>query len=248
MYELNICHLYPELFNLYGDGGNVISLRKRAEWRGITVNVINIALGDSFIPENYDIVFMGGSRDYEREIIKNDFLKFKGNGIRNAIENNKTFFCMCGSYQLLGKYHKCVNGEELEFLGAIDLWTLDGEKRITGNIVFKCEFLTSENHDGKVVGFENHTGKTYLGQGVRPMGNVIKGFGNNGEDNSEGIVYKNVYCSNSWGSLLPQNPALADHLIEIALKQKYLNFSCLDCLNDELEELARNSMIKKIIG
>jgi CobQ-like glutamine amidotransferase family enzyme len=247
MYELNICHLYPELLNLYGDIGNVISLRKRAEWRGITVNIINITLEDSFIPENYDIVFMGGSQDYEWEIIKNDFLKLKGSEIKNAIENNRIFFCMCGSYQLLGNYYKRMNGEELKFLGAIDLWAEEGGKRIAGNIVFKCEFLASKNYDGKVVGFESHTGKTYLGQGVNPLGSVIKGFGNNGEDNSEGIVYKNVYCTNSWGSLLPQNPALADHLIETALKQKYLNFSCLDCLNDELEELARDSMIKKIM-
>ncbi|HEX9062327.1 MAG TPA: glutamine amidotransferase, partial [Clostridia bacterium] len=123
MYELNICHLYPDLLNLYGDRGNIIALKKRCEWRGIKVEVSTTTLGDSFIPENHDIVFLGGGQDYEQEIIQDDVIKKKGNEIKNAIEHNKTFLCICGGYQLLGKYYKTWDGREIEFLGALDLWT-----------------------------------------------------------------------------------------------------------------------------
>lgn len=248
MYELNICHLYPDLLNLYGDRGNIIALAKRLEWRGINVNTSYVTLGDMFIPENCDIVFLGGGQDYEQEIIQDDLLKSKGNEIKNAIENNKVFLCICGGYQLLGKYYKTWDGKEIEFLGAIDLWTIGGEKRMIGNLVFECDFLVSETCDGRVIGFENHSGRTYLGEKVKPLGKVIKGCGNNGEDNYEGAIYKNVYCSYSHGSLLPKNPSLSDHLISLALKQKYKDFVSLQPLNDEFEELAHNSMITRIIG
>lgn len=247
MYELNICHLYPDLLNLYGDRGNIISLKKRAEWRGINVNVHNITLGDAFVPEKYDIVFLGGGQDYEQEIIQDDVLRIKGNEIRNALESNKVFLCICGGYQLLGKYYKTWDGKEIEFLGALNLWTIGGKKRMIGNIVFECDFLKSETCDGKVVGFENHSGRTYLGPEIQPLGKIIKGSGNNGEDNFEGAIYKNVYCSYSHGSLLPKNPSFTDHLITLALKQKYSEFVSLSRLNDDFEELAHNSMIKRLV-
>lgn len=246
MYELNICHLYPDLLNLYGDRGNIIALKKRSEWRGIKVNIHNITLEDRFVPENYDIVFLGGGQDYEQEIIQDDILNRKGNEIKNAIEYGKVFLCICGGYQLLGKYYRTWDGKEIEFLGALDLWTIGGKKRMIGNIVFECDFLAAEDFDGKVVGFENHSGRTYLGSGVKPLGRVVKGHGNNGEDKFEGAVYKNVYCSYSHGSLLPKNPKLTDHLIALALKQKYKDFVSLQKLDDSLEELARRTMIERI--
>lgn len=248
MYELNICHLYPELLNLYGDRGNIIALKRRCEWRGINVNVFDVSIGDSFVPEQYDIVFLGGGQDYEQEIIQDDLLKNKAQEIKNAIENNKVFLCICGGYQLLGKYYKTWDGKQIQCLEALDLWTVGGKKRMIGNIVYECEFLMSEGCDGKIVGFENHSGKTYLGPKVNPLGKVIKGYGNNGEDGYEGAVYKNVYCSYSHGSLLPKNPSLTDHLITLALKEKYEDFVSLQKLNDELEELAHNSMIARLIG
>lgn len=247
MYELNICHLYPDLLNLYGDRGNIISLKKRAEWRGIKVNIHNITLGDAFVPEKYDIVFLGGGQDYEQEIIQDDVLRKKGNEIRNALESNKVFLCICGGYQLLGKYYKTWDGKEIQFLGALNLWTIGSKKRMIGNIVFECDFLKSETCDGKVVGFENHSGRTYLGPEVQPLGKIIKGNGNNGEDHFEGAIYKNVFCSYSHGSLLPKNPAFTDHLITLALKQKYREFVSLSRLNDDFEELAHNSMIKRLV-
>lgn len=247
MYEINICHLYPDLLNLYGDRGNIIALKKRAEWRGINVDVSNISLGDEFAPEKYDIIFLGGGQDYEQEIIQDDLIKNKGTKIKNAIENNKVFLCICGGYQLLGKYYKTWDGREIEFLGALNLWTIGGKRRMIGNMVFECDFLISGQCDGKVVGFENHSGRTFLGNGVKPLGRVIKGYGNNGEDRYEGAVYKNVYCSYSHGSLLPKNPALTDHLLNLALNQKYSDFVSLKLLNDDLEKLAHDTMIARLI-
>ena len=247
MYEINICHLYPDLLNLYGDRGNIIALKKRAEWRGITVNISNVSLNDSFNAENNDIIFLGGGQDYEQEIIQEDVLKNKGLEIRNSIEADKIFLCICGGYQLLGKYYKTWDGKEIEFLGALNLWTIGSQKRMIGNVLFECDFLKSEDNDGCIVGFENHSGRTYLGPEVKPLGRVVKGYGNNGEDKYEGANYKNVFCSYSHGSLLPKNPALTDHLITLALKQKYKDFVSLQRLDDEFEELAHNSMIKRII-
>ncbi len=119
MYEINICHLYPDLLNLYGDRGNIIALEKRCEWRGIRSNTFSVTLGENFAPENYDIIFLGGGQDYEQEIIQHDLLTDKSAEIKNAIKNNKVFLCICGGYQLLGKYYKTWEGKEIEFLGQL---------------------------------------------------------------------------------------------------------------------------------
>ncbi|HEY9062423.1 MAG TPA: glutamine amidotransferase [Pseudobacteroides sp.] len=247
MYELNICHLYPDLLNLYGDRGNIIALKRRSEWRGIKITISNVTLGDSFIPENYDIIFLGGGQDYEQTIIQDDLLKQKGSEIKNAIMNDKIFLCICGGYQLLGKYYKTWEGKEIEFLGILDLWTIGGQKRMIGNMAFECDFLKSDTFDGKVIGFENHSGRTYLGVDVKPLGRVLRGNGNNGEDDCEGALYKNVHCSYSHGSLLPKNPAFTDHLLSLALKQKYKDFVSLQPLDDVIESCAHDSMLKRIL-
>lgn len=248
MYELNICHLYPDLLNLYGDRGNIIAIARRSQWRGIKVNISDISIGDKFDAEKYDIIFLGGGQDFEQEVIQDDVLNKKGNEIRNAIENDKIFLAICGGYQLLGNYYKTWDGKEIEFLRALDLWTIGSKKRMIGNFCFECDFLKTDSFDGRVVGFENHSGRTYLGPSVRPLGKIVKGYGNNGEDGFEGAIYKNVYCSYSHGSLLPKNPHLTDYLITLALKQKYKDFDSLEKLNDELEELARKTMIQRIVG
>ncbi len=248
MYELNICHLYPNLLNLYGDIGNITALKKRSEWRGINATVSNVTIRERFIPENYDIVFLGGGQDYEQEIVQNDLIKEKASEIKNAIKNNKVFLCICGGYQMLGNYYKTWEGKEIEFLGALNLWTIGSKTRMIGNMVFQCDFLRSKNSDGRIVGFENHSGKTYLGPELKPLGKVLKGYGNNGEDGFEGAIYKNVYCSYSHGSLLPKNPALTDYLITKALKQKYKDFIFLPRLDNKFEGLAHNSMMQRVIG
>jgi CobQ-like glutamine amidotransferase family enzyme len=248
MYELTLCHLYPDLMNLYGDRGNIIALSKRCQWRGIDLKVIPVSLKDPFEYENYDIVFMGGGQDYEQAIIQEDLMQGKRQWIIEAVEAGKVFLGICGGLQLLGKYYRTHTGSEIECIGALNLWTHGGETRLIGNLVYEVDFLKDEHQSGYVIGFENHSGKTYLGDGVKPLGKVIKGFGNNGEDGFEGAVYKNVYCSYSHGSLLPKNPALTDHLIKLALLNKYPDFQGLEPLENTMENIARQSLLKRFLA
>lgn len=248
MYEITICHLYPDLLNLYGDRGNIIALTKRCEWRGIRVNIRTVSLNDRFSPEEYDILFIGGGQDYEQSIIKDDLLKGKREAIKEAVESGRVILAVCGGLQLLGRYYRTHDGRDIECIGAVDLWTHGGDVRLIGNLVFECDFLKSDHFDGRVVGFENHSGKTWLGPGVKPMGRVLKGFGLNGEDGYEGAIYRNAYLTYTHGSLLPKNPALADHLITLALRNRYEGFESLEPLDDGLEMSARDSMIGRILG
>lgn len=247
MYEINICHLYPDLLNLYGDKGNLTALQRRCEWRGIKANIYGVTLYEPFIPENYDMVFIGGGQDYEQEIIKNDIVYTKGQEIKNAIENGMIFLCICGGYQMLGRYYRTIEGNIVESLGALDVWTIAKKKRMAGNLLFECDFLKYENSGGMLVGFENHSGRTYLGPSVKPLGKVIEGYGNNGEDGYEGAVYKNTYCSYSHGSLLPKNPCFTDYLLMLVLKRKYKDFAFLGVLDDSFEDIARKSMVMKLM-
>ncbi len=247
MYDLNICHLYPDLLNTYGDRGNILALQRRAQWHGINTGVTNITIGDFFDSSEYDLIFLGGGQDYEQEIIQADVLNQKGGEIKTAIDNMKVFLCICGGYQLMGKYYKTWDGKEIEFLGALDLWTVGGKERMIGNIVFESDFISQDGKPLKIVGFENHSGRTYLGEGIKPLGKVIAGNGNNGTDGYEGAVYNNVYCSYSHGSLLPKNPQLTDHLLTLALKQKYGDFEALGELDDSFENAARSSVIERIL-
>ncbi|MDD4495336.1 MAG: glutamine amidotransferase [Eubacteriales bacterium] len=245
MHTLEICHLYPDILNIYGDRGNIISLVKRAEWRGITVNVHNITLGEAFDSSEYDVVFLGGGQDFEQEIIHKDFIKQKGNEIVNAITGSKVFLCVCGGYQMMGKYYKTSTGKEIEFLGALDLWSIAGKNRMVGNA--SVEFISGNTDESgfTIVGFENHSGRTYLGNGVKPLGKVLKGYGNNGEDGFEGAVYNNVYCSYLHGSLLPKNPKLTDLLLLTALRNKYKDYPELQELDDRIETAAHNAALNR---
>jgi CobQ-like glutamine amidotransferase family enzyme len=247
MFELNICHLYPDLLNTYGDRGNILALQKRAQWHGINVTATNVTIGEKFDSSDFDVVFLGGGQDYEQEIIQKDLLEQKGNEIIDAISADKVFLCICGGYQLMGKYYKTWDGKEIEFLGALDLWTVGGKERMIGNIVFESDIINDNGNPLKIVGFENHSGRTYLGEGIRPLGKVLSGNGNNGTDGFEGAVYKNVYCSYSHGSLLPKNPLLTDHLLSLALKQKYSDFEAFEQLDDTFENAARTTVMERIL-
>lgn len=247
MYTLNICHLYPDLLNTYGDRGNMLALKRRAQWHGIDTSISNITIGDNFDSSDYDIIFLGGGQDYEQEIIQNDVLAQKGTEIKNAISGNKVFLCICGGYQLMGKYYKTWDGKEIEFLGALDLWTIGSKERMIGNIVFESTEIDDNGSPLKIVGFENHSGRTFLGNGIKPLGKVLSGNGNNGQDGFEGAVYNNVFCSYSHGSLLPKNPLLTDHLLSLALTQKYSDFGGLGQLDDSFENAARTTVMQRVL-
>ncbi|MEL7597057.1 MAG: glutamine amidotransferase, partial [Clostridiaceae bacterium] len=184
--ELNICHMYPDLLNVYGDVGNILILKYRAENRGIKTNIFNVSINDDFDSSKYDIVFFGGGQDYEQSIVSKDLMKNKKEEIIKYIESNKVFLSICGGYQLLGKYYVTPSGEELEGLSALAIYTKSGNKRFIGNTI-----IYNKDFDETYVGFENHSGKTYIGN-LKPLGKVLAGYGNNGEDGYEGCIYKNT--------------------------------------------------------
>ena len=241
--EIKIAHLYPEVLNLYGDRGNILCLRKRLEWRGIGCSVTDIKLGDTDSLTDYDLFFIGGGQDFEQEVLLKDLKSGKGDNIKAAIADGKTFLCICGGYQMMGHYYETKEGDRMEFLGAVDLHTIGGNVRMIGNYAFH---LGKDAGDSDVVGFENHSGRTYLGDGVSPLGTVLSGFGNNGEDKTEGVHYKNVYGSYSHGPILPKNPAFTDHLLKVTLERKYGD-SALNDLNDGYEILTHDHILKKVL-
>ena len=236
--DLNICHLYPDLLNVYGDVGNILILKNRAELRGINVTVTNVSINQSFDKDAYDIVLFGGGQDYEQSIVSADLIQSKKESISEYIEDGKVLIAICGGYQLLGKYYISSEGEKLEGLGILNIHTDAGNTRFIGNTI-----IYNEEFNETYVGFENHSGRTYIND-LSPFGKCIAGYGNNGEDGYEGCIYKNTFCTYFHGSLLSKNPELADRLIKIALEQKYDKVE-LSPLDDSLEYGAKGSIIKR---
>ena len=241
--ELNICHLYPDILNLYGDRGNIITMKRRLAARGIGVHIDECSIGQPLDIDKYDIFFIGGGQDFEQEVLLRDLAAGKARDIRNAVEENKVFLAICGGYQMLGQYYKTWDGNQLDFIGAINIHTIGAKERMIGNYMYR---LTPESSGSIVVGFENHSGKTYLGADVAPLGMVLKGYGNNGEDQTEGARYKNVFATYSHGSLLPKNPVLADFILQTALRYKYGSAEPLSPLDDEIEHRAHDYMEERL--
>lgn len=238
-YEINICHLYPDILNLYGDRGNIIAMKRRLEWRGIKANVTGINVNQPFNWRDYDIFFIGGGQDFEQGILMKDINAGKGDAIKEAVEAGKVFLAICGGYQLLGKYYDTWDGKRMDFIGAIDIYTKGDKDRMIGNYMFQTE-------DGTVVvAFENHSGRTFLGKEVKPLGKVLHGGGNNGQDGTEGARYKNVFGTYGHGSLLPKNPALCDQLLQIAVQAKYPGLT-LQPLEDTFEQEANRYMAERL--
>ncbi len=240
---LHICHLYYDILNLYGDNGNIRTLQKRLEWRGIDSKVTRLSFGEVNRDDNYDIIFIGGGQDFEQEILVKDLFDYKADWLKGEIENGTVILAICGGYQMLGKYYEAADGTKVDFLGGIDYYTTASDKRMIGNFVY--EYTDADGNTFPIVGFENHNGQTWLGDGVAPMGKIVKGFGNNGEDGTEGARYKNVFGTYSHGPLLPKNARIADELLGIAFERKY--GEKLPALEHEMEDAALND-IKKQLG
>ena len=229
---LRIGWLYPTKMNIYGDRGNVIVLSQRAAWRGIEPQVVELDIADN-IPDDIDVFFFGGGQDQEQIAVSRDLTGVKGETLRTAIDNGAAALTVCGGYQLFGHVYRPHDAEPLPGIGILDVETDAGGERFIGNVV-------AESQWGELVGFENHSGLTWLGPGAEPMGRVVHGRGNNGNDGTEGAKYRNALGCYMHGSILPKNPALADWLIARGLEYRGQD-SELALLADALEESAHTS-------
>lgn len=235
---LKICHLYPYTLNLYGDRGNIIALKKRCQWRGIEVEVKGVEVGEKIELSSYDLLFIGGGQDSDQRLAIHD-LKGRRDELLELVEEGYVLLSICGGYQLLGSSYLSIDGE-IEGLKILDIQTRAGSKRLIGNVVLKA---TCFEEEFTLVGFENHSGKTYLGKGAEPLGYVEVGAGNNGEDRTEGCRYKNAFGTYLHGPLLPKNPIFADKILSLALNQRYRGFTLLP-LDDTLEDKAHEKALQ----
>ncbi len=252
-FHLRIGWLYPQLMSTYGDRGNITVLRKRCEWRGIEVEVVNIDQNTSVqVLQTIDLLFGGGAQDREQEIVMVNLRK-KKKVIHELIEKNIPALFVCGAPQLMGNYYEPAEGKRIEGLGIFDIISKHpgpNHQRLIGNLVAETLSLGHVPMQPPrlkyLVGFENHGGRTYLGNNAKPFAKVIKGYGNNGEDGTEGVVYKNAIGCYLHGPLLPKNPQIADWLIAKALEVKYRKEIHLEGLDDELEEKAKSAIMKRL--
>ncbi len=217
-YELHLCHLYGNLLNTYGDNGNLLMLQYVAKKMGITLTTEIVSIHQEFKADDFDLIFFGGGQDFEQVIVAED-LPTKKEELTRYIENDGVMLAICGGYQLLGHYYIGAHGEQIKGIGALDHYTLSQENnRFIGDTE-----IYNEEFDETYYGFENHNGMTFLGKGEKPLGKVIQGKGNNGQDQTEGVIYKNVFGSYFHGPILARNEILAKRLILTALKKKHPN-------------------------
>jgi len=234
--------LYPDLMNIYGDRGNITTLVKRAQWRGFDARVVELGRGTAEGMEDVDVFFFGGGQDREQALVYEDLVEVKRPKLERAVVSGAMVLAICGGYQLLGHFYQTATGERYPGIGLLDVTTEAGRKRFIGDVIVDCAI------DGlkpsTLVGFENHSGRTFLGPAATPLGNVRLGNGNNGADGTEGCLQSGVIGTYLHGSLLPKNPHLADHLIRRALARRDL--SELTPLDDSAELAAHARILQRL--
>jgi CobQ-like glutamine amidotransferase family enzyme/UDP-N-acetylmuramyl tripeptide synthase len=243
---VRIGHLYADVLNLYADRGNVMSLRRRCDWRGIGFEVVPLGIGDRIVPGTVDMVFIGGGQDADQSLLADDLFRVKADGVRGLVSDGVPVLAVCGSYQLLGHYYDPASGPRIPGLGIFDLHTAHPgpeTPRCIGNVVVEWE-QAPPSAPRTLVGFENHGGRTWLGRGAIPFARVVSGYGNNGADRTEGIVLGNAIGTYMHGSLLPKNPHLADRLISLALDPT--GSERLEPLDDSVEWRAHKTIIRRV--
>lgn len=223
---ITIGHLYPKQMNVYGDMGNIITLRYRLEERGYRVDYVPIDSATDMSAYSIDILVGGGGQDSNQDTVQQNLLSAK-KALHTMAEDGVVMLMICGMYQLFGHRFVVSSGHIIEGVGVLDVETVASDERLIGNVVVESDY-------GMLVGFENHSGRTTLGPDVVPLGLVKKGAGNNGQSSDEGAVYQNVFGSYLHGPLLAKNPVLADELISRALKNRY-GSGKLTPLDDEYE-------------
>jgi CobQ-like glutamine amidotransferase family enzyme len=229
---IRICHLYPSLLSVAGDRGNLLALTRRCAWRGIGTSVTEADVGVTPDFSEFDLILLHGGQDCEMRVAARD-LETKAGSLREAIEGDAAVLAVCAGYQLLARYYAPVDGEPITGLGVLDAVTVG------------CDL--GPGRQRTLVGFENHSGRTYLGPGADPLGRVIAGSGNNGEDGTEGARYREVYATYLHGPVLPKNPWLTDHLISRALRHHYRDAvtpDALEALEDQTETEAHTAALR----
>lgn len=238
--ELKICHLFPDVMNLSSDRGNLICMERRLLWRGIDVAVSQVCIGDTFCASDYDLLFIGNGQPFDNKLLIEDLKQSKSAEIKALIEDGVPVLAICGGYQLLGQTYEKPDGEKIEGIGALNAYTKWASKRLVGDVA-----ILSDELGCTIVGFENHEGRTWLEDDIKPLGTVSLEHGNNGEDGTEGARYKNVYASYAHGSLLPKNPVLCDHILSASLLRKYGTADLIP-LDDKLELAAHDYMENRL--
>jgi len=210
--SIHLVHLYPVEMNIYGDTGNRIVLTKRLAWRGIDVKTSLVGIGDE-LPLDSDIILGGGAQDAAQSAVEVDLAK-KAKSLAKLAEDGAVMLMVCGMYQLLGRRFVTADGQDIKGMGILPVETLASHDRMIGNTAYQTPW-------GEVVGYENHSGKTFLDDQDMAWGKVVKGAGNNGADRLEGCLYHNIFGTYSHGPVLSKNPHFADELIRRALARKY---------------------------
>lgn len=227
---ITVLQLYPRDMNIYGDNGNVLVIMKRLEWYGYSPKLLTYNVGDT-LPEDVDIIIGGGGQDSGQEKVHADLLQI-GPKLKGWADDGTPMLMVCGMYQLFGRFFKTLSNTHLDGIGIFDIETYGTTERLIGNIITTSEAF------GDIIGYENHSGQTFLSENTTPLATVVKGAGNNVKDGNEGAVYKNVLGTYLHGSILPKNPAIADFLIKTAAKRRYGTFS-QDLIDDMFADLAR---------
>ncbi|MDO4919478.1 type 1 glutamine amidotransferase [Kocuria sp.] len=233
---LRIVQLYPRDMNIYGDWGNTLTLKRRAERHGLQVEIVDHNPGDPW-PEHADLFVGGGGQDSGQFRVAED-LQAVAPRLHDAVARGVPMLAICGLYQLFGRSFRTGAGETLPGIGIFDLETVAGPERLIGNIVTESEQL------GTIVGYENHSGLTHLGSGQEPLGTVVSGAGNDGQDGTEGARTRNVLGSYLHGSMLPKNPRVADFLLGAALELRGETLPAAP-LDDRLAERARDVAVSR---
>lgn len=243
--KIRLAHLYPDYLNLYGDFGNLLALRHRARLRGVEVSYQKVSLGDPLRPDDFDFFFIGGGQDQEQKALLQDLFGRKRQALAEAVAMGTPFLCICGGYQLMGRSFLTKSGEGLEGLGHFPVHTKGESRRLIGDVVlrapsFREEVLGYEGQEWELLfGFENHSGQTELEEGASPLGEVLKGFGNNERDRQEGCVAGNLLGTYLHGSFLPKNPQVTDALLQRILRHRYGEDYVLPAVDHRLEAKAR---------
>jgi CobQ-like glutamine amidotransferase family enzyme len=234
--KIRLGHLYPDYLNIYADRGNIAVLAQRAKWRGHELEVEGLSVGDRIAPGAHDLLYVGGGQDREQALVARE-LAAKAEDVRAAAAGGTAVLAVCGGYQLLGRFYRFRNGEELPGVGLFPLHTIAGEQRLIGDVLLECELEPGERRT--LAGFENHAGRTYLDAGAVPLGRVVAGFGNDGDSGYEGCRVGRAIGTYLHGPLLPRNPWLADWILAQAIAHRTAaEAPRFEPLPDELEEQA----------